>query len=127
MTVTAGDRAMPVVAGWHPCFRPDLRLAVDPVELWERDATGIPTGRLVATTDGPWDDAMHLRSDPRLVGPDVALTLRSDCPVWVVYDEDPSLVCVEPQSDAPDAFNRDPRVLEPGEDLQISFTMEWTT
>ena len=72
MTVTAGDRAMPVVAGWHPCFRPDLRLAVDPVELWERDATGIPTGRLVPTADGPWDDAMHLRADPRLVGPDVA-------------------------------------------------------
>ena len=127
MTVTAGDQVMPVMAGWHPCFRPPVRLDVDAAELWERDAAGIPTGQLVPPPERPWDDAVHLRTDPRLVWPDgPEVTLRSSCPVWVVYDQDPRLVCVEPQTDAPDAFNREPLTVEPGEQLEITLHIDWT-
>ena len=132
MTVTAADKAMPVMAGWHPCFR--RRLATgDPAELdlraaamWARDGTGIPTGRLVPVPTGPWDDAFDGVEEPRITWPGaLALTLRSSCPVWVAYDQDPRLVCVEPQSDAPDAFNREPAVLEPGEQLTVTFQLDW--
>ncbi|MCY3889559.1 MAG: hypothetical protein OXG50_06640 [bacterium] len=44
---------------------------------------------------------------------------------WVMYDERPDLVCVEPQSRAPDAFNRDPEVLEPGETLSVWMKISW--
>jgi hypothetical protein len=95
--------------------------------MWARDDTGIPTGRLVPVPAGPWDDAFTgLRTDPGLRWPGtLSVRLRSSCPVWVVYDQDPRLVCVEPQTDAPDAFNRDPTVLEPGERLEITMTIEW--
>ena len=135
MTIAAGDRPMPIVAGWHPCFRRHLdrggevAVAFDATCMWERDASGIPNGELVSVPVGPWDDCFGgLSGPPRLEWPGaVALTLRSECPVWVVYDQDPRLVCVEPQSDAPDAFNREPGVVAPGDELQIRLTMEWST
>ncbi len=134
MVVTAGDRAMPVVAGWHPCFRTRLdrggpaRLAITPTLMWERDATGIPTGRQVPVPAPPWDDAFSdLRPEPRITWPGaVELALGSTCPVWVVYDQDPRLLCVEPQTDAPDAFNREPTVLAPGGRLTLAFTIGWS-
>lgn len=133
MTVTAVDRAMPVVAGWHPCFRRRLA-AGDPAEIdvgatamWERDATGIPTGRQGPVPPGPWDDAFAGADQPTVTWPGaLAVTLRSSCPVWVVYDQDPRLVCVEPQTDAPDAFNRQPVVLDPGEALALSLDLAWS-
>lgn len=134
MVVTATERAMPVMAGWHPCFRPQLvrggpaRLAITPTKMWERDTSGIPTGVQVPVPVGPWDDAFSgLASDPRITWPDaVELDLRSSGPVWVVYDQDPRLLCVEPQTDAPDAFNREPEVLAPGDRLTATFTIGWT-
>jgi aldose 1-epimerase len=125
---------MPVLAGWHPCFRPRLdrggaaRLAIDPTTMWARDQTGIPTGREIPVPAGPWDDAFSgLSSDPRITWPGaVGLHLSSSASVWVVYDQDPRLLCVEPQTDAPDAFNRDPTVLEPGEELEVEFRIGWT-
>lgn len=44
---------------------------------------------------------------------------------WVVYNEDPVLVCVEPQSDVPDAFNRDPMTLEAGATLDVWMKISW--
>ena len=133
MTVTAAEHAMPVMVGWHPCFRRRLddgaaaQLTVPAKSMWERDASGIPTGSRVPVPAGPWDDAFaDLREDPRLSWPGaIEVTLRSSCPVWVVYDEDPRLVCIEPQTDAPDAFNRDPAVLEPGESLRADLQITW--
>lgn len=133
MTVTAGERSMPVVAGWHPCFRrrlddgADLELTVAAGSMWERDAAGIPTGRLVPVPPGPWDDCFAgVVGDPCVRWPGVLeLALRSACPAWVVYDQDPRLVCVEPQTDAPDAFNRAPLVLAPGERLELALALVW--
>jgi aldose 1-epimerase len=133
MTVTAAEQAMPVMVGWHPCFRRRLddgeaaHLTIPARAMWERDDAGIPTGRQVPVTAGPWDDAFtELDEDPRISWPGaVEVTLRSSCPVWVVYDEDPRLVCVEPQTDAPDAFNREPAVLEPGGSLRAHVQVTW--
>lgn len=134
MTVTAAERAMPVMAGWHPCFRRRLatggpaELDVGATALWERDDTGIPTGRQVAVPPGPWDDAFAGADQPTVTWPGaLAVTLRSSCPVWVVYDQDPRLVCVEPQTDAPDAFNRQPAALEPGDRLTVTMAIGWST
>ncbi|MEY4176348.1 MAG: hypothetical protein RI900_3513, partial [Actinomycetota bacterium] len=45
---------------------------------------------------------------------------------WVVYDEQPGLLCVEPQSGPPDAFNIGGATrLEPGELLQRTMTIGW--
>jgi aldose 1-epimerase len=134
LTVTASDQPMPVVLGWHPCFRSVLgrgdraRVALVAASMWERDVAGIPTGRLVPMAPGPWDDCFTgLRSDPRITWPGaLEVTLRSAATAWVVYDQDPRMVCVEPQTDAPDAFNREPTVLEPGQRRQIRLIMEWS-
>lgn len=134
MTVTAADAAMPVMAGWHPCFRRRLDggdpavLDVAAAALWERDESGIPTGRQVPVPPGPWDDAFAGLEEPGITWPGaVAVTLRSTAPVWVVYDRDPRLVCIEPQTDAPDAFNREPTVLEPGDRLTVTMAIGWST
>jgi aldose 1-epimerase len=134
MTVTAGARAMPVVVGWHPCFRSVFdgvrgRVDLAATSMWERDVAGIPTGRLVPVPPGPWDDCFTgLRADPRITWPGaLEVTLRSACPTWVAYDQDPRLVCVEPQTDAPDAFNREPAVLDAGQRLDLTFTIAWRT
>ena len=135
MTVTAAEQAMPVVMGWHPCFRRRLdtgeaaQLTVPATSMWERDASGIPTGQQVPVPVGPWDDAIAgLRADPRITWPGaVEVTLRSGCSVWVVYDQDPRLVCVEPQTDVPDAFNRDPAVVEPGRSLRARLEIGWSS
>ena len=135
MTITAVEQAMPVVMGWHPCFRRGLdsgepaQLAVPATSMWERDPSGIPTGRQVPVPAGPWDDAFTgLRDDPRITWPGaIEVTLRSSCDVWVVYDQDPRLVCVEPQTGAPDAFNREPTVLEPGHSLRAHLEISWSS
>lgn len=54
-----------------------------------------------------------------------SIWLESSMNSWVMYDERPDLVCVEPQSRAPDAFNRDPEVLEPGETLSVWMKISW--
>lgn len=135
MAVTAAEHAMPAMVGWHPCFRRRLdrgegaQLTVPATLMWERDATGIPTGHQVQAPAGPWDDAFSgLRAAPQVTWPGaVEITLRSSCPVWVVNDQDPRLVCVEPQTDAPDAFNREPTVLDPGATLAAHVAIAWST
>lgn len=53
------------------------------------------------------------------------MRLESDMTSWVVCNEDPVQVCVEPQSDAPDAFNRDPMTLEAGATLDVWMKISW--
>jgi len=133
LTVTAGRQSMPVLAGWHPWFRRFLstgaegRLSFDAAKMYELDGVGIPTGKLVAPTQGPWDDCFtELKSKPAIRWPGVLeLTLESSCTHWVVYDKPPHAICVEPQTDAPDSFNRDALVLEAGRTLEATFTIRW--
>jgi aldose 1-epimerase len=127
----AAAEPMPASVGWHPWFRRSLdgvgqvRLGFEPGAMFERDAEGIPSGRLVSPTAGPWDDCFtDLRTDPRLAWPGgPELTISSSCADWVVFNQRDDALCVEPQSAPPDAVNLGPTVVEPGEPLVA--TMEW--
>ena len=47
-----------------------------------------------------------MRGVPTVSWEDVLqITIESDAPYWVVYDQDPEGVCIEPQSAPPDAAN----------------------
>lgn len=129
----AADEPMPAWMGWHPWFRrrldegPEVELSFEPGAMFDRDAEGIPTGRLVPPPAGPWDDCFtNLAADPRLSwrgGPE--LTISSSCDEWVVFNQRDDALCVEPQSASPDAVNLDPdaTLVEPGAPLTV--TMEW--
>ncbi len=131
--LTAGDRPMPAMVGWHPWFRrvltggAEAELRFGASSMYELDDHSIPTGRLVEPPPGPWDNCFtDVTEEPSITWPGtLRLDLSSSCSHWVIYDQMPHALCAEPQSDAPDAFNRDPLVLEPGEVLAEDFTISW--
>ena len=132
--VTADDRSMPVVLGWHPCFRrcleQDRPVAVDfaPGRWWVRGADGLPTGETATPPSGPWDDCFDgVERAPTLTWPSrLTVTLEADTGTWVVYDERDHTVCVEPQTAPPDAFNKGgAKILAPGEPTALRFTIAW--
>jgi aldose 1-epimerase len=128
LTVGNEVRTMPAVIGFHPCFRGGAEAVFQPTEMWQRDDFGIPDGRLVPVTSGPWDDAFEVHDPLRVVWPDLELTLTAETTTWVVYDHDPRLTCVEPQTDAPDAFNRRrPTTVGPAQPLSLALELRWST
>ncbi|MEZ5407163.1 MAG: hypothetical protein R2761_04000 [Acidimicrobiales bacterium] len=128
-----GSAPMPASIGWHPWFRrrvagAEAQLRFPAASMFELDPDGIPTGRLVPPPPGPWDDCFtDLAGPPVIAWPGVAeLTLTSSCRCWVVYDRPAHALCVEPQTDAPDAVNRLPRCeLAAGETLTAWFEIRW--
>ena len=135
MTVSADSSAFPCVMGWHPWFRRRLsdRGAVavqfDAAEMYERGPNGLPTGRRVPPSSGPWDDCFTaVQANPRLVWPEgIAVDIESTCAHWVVYDEPEHAVCIEPQSAPPDAFNLGGcAVARPGQPVVHTMRLRWT-
>lgn len=136
LSVTA-EREMPVMVGWHPWFNrhlggPDGRaveaeLSFRARSMYELDDRAIPTGRLVEPGPRPWDNCFtEVAEGPVLAWPGlVTLRLTSSCDHWVVYDQPGHALCVEPQSAAPDVFNRQPPVLAAGERFEAWFRLEW--
>jgi aldose 1-epimerase len=132
---------MPAVIGWHPWFRRILcgtsaapmapsepaGLQFEAERMYERGPDGLPTGRLVGPSAGPWDDCFTgVGTPPRLVWPGrLALSLRSTCDHWVIYSEPDHAICVEPQTGPPDSVNLAPRVTLPGAPLSASMTWHW--
>lgn len=143
LEVRATRTAMPVVVGWHPWFRrrlcrPDgsestgVELDIRAEAMLEVDPPGIPTGRLLPPSAGPWDDTfVGLDSPPVVRWPEVLeVTVDSpDASHWVVYTEEPFGVCVEPQTGPPNGLNRDAaggaRVLESGQALVAGASISW--
>lgn len=133
LIVTAGSVPMPAMAGWHPWFRRGLlsgeeaSFTFDAESMYELDTAAIPTGVLIEPPPGPWDNCFTgLRSAPRITWADaVELTLTSSCTDWVLYDQPTHAICIEPQSAAPDSFNRTPHILAPGESLEATFNLSW--
>jgi galactose mutarotase-like enzyme len=132
----AGHRPMPVVLGWHPCFRRRLtsdgdtpvQLLFDPARVWARGADGLPSGERGPVPPGPWDDCFDGVTTPPVLrwpgGP--TLTLTADTDTWVVYDERDDVLCVEPQTGPPDAFNLGAATtLDPGEATRLALTLSW--
>ena len=141
------DVAMPASLGWHPWFRRrlsgragHLRPASAPVELGfdaatmlVRDADGMPSGATTAPTPRPWDDCFTDVAHPPVVWwPDrLRLEIEADAAFWVVYDERPYAICVEPQTDPPDFVNlaaaagAEPTSVEPGRPLAVTMRWRW--
>ena len=129
---------MPVVLGWHPWFRRMIDGSGAEVDfearwMYARGADGLPNGATIAPTPRPWDDAFtDLVIPPRLTWPGIArLDIRSDAPIWVVFDERPDGICIEPQTGPPDAFNLataigiDPPTATPDGPVSIAMAWRW--
>lgn len=140
LTVTLAVEAsqdMPVMVGWHPWFNrylpgPDgamveARLRFTARSMYELDEVAIPTGRLVPPPPGPWDNCFtDVVDGPVIEWPGlIDVRLTSSCDNWVVYTEPEHALCVEPQSAAPDSFNREPDVVRAGERLEAWFRLAW--
>ena len=94
--------------------------------MYVRDDVGIPTGELVPTPPGPWDDCFVEPTDPiELRFDGLTVTISSDCDHWVVYDQPAHATCVEPQTGPPDGPNLAPVRLESGETLSRSMRIAW--
>lgn len=130
LAVTAGERAMPAVIGWHPCFRPASTLETSFTSMYRRDAEGVAIDELVDVAPLPWDDCFVAGpTPPRLVVDGITVVVETDCDHCVVYTEDPSATCVEPQSGPPDAFHGvgpGPEVLRAGQTLRRTMTWRLT-
>lgn len=135
MTVTAGDRTMPLTVGWHPWFVRHLdgvgaRVALAAGRMLERDTDGLPTHRWTTPSAEPWDDCFtDLSATPAVVWPGLGrVEVTSDLDHVVVFTEHPEGVCVEPQSGPPDEANHaEPRVVRAGESFRCTATLRWTS
>jgi aldose 1-epimerase len=133
--VLEADEPMPAWLGWHPWLRREIggataQLGFSAERMYERDQAGLPTGELASPSQRPWDDAfVGVRSPIRLTWPGVlSLEIDATADVWVVYDERPYAICLEPQTAPPDAVNLaniDVPVAEPGHPVSMSMSWRW--
>lgn len=131
LSVRAAE-AMPVWIGIHPWFRRvlddgrELSYSFDAELMYLRGPDGIPTGELVPVPQGPWDDCFAGVSEARLGWGDLGLVVTASSDIWVVFDERPEAVCVEPQTAPPDAVRLGAaHWLSPGEEhaLDVLFSV----
>lgn len=133
--VHAGDRPMPAIVGWHPWFPRrlgaggELELELQAGGMLLRGPDGLPTGEVVPVPPGPWDDAFVGVAQPVVVRWPGAIELEISSPGsawWVVYDERPEAICVEPQTGPPNGLSSgELTVVEPGRPLVASMTLAW--
>jgi aldose 1-epimerase len=130
------DDPMPAWLGWHPWFKREVgganaELDFTADRMYARGPDGLPTGELVPPGPRPWDDAfVGVRSPIRLNWPGVlSLELTATADVWVVYDERPYAICLEPQTAPPDAINlpnAEMPIAEPGRPASITMSWRWS-
>jgi aldose 1-epimerase len=130
LSVEADDGAVfPASVGWHPWFAKPDRLVVHPIAMFEQDEFGLPTGRLIAPPQPPWDDCFINRAPVELhygrrLAPLVTVS-SPDCEHWVIYDKPQHATCVEPQSGPPDALNVRPELATSTHPLRRTMTIDW--
>lgn len=132
--VLESGEEQPVVLGYHPWFRRrldrggDAQVHLDAVRQYLRGDDGLPTGELVEPRAGPHDDCfLGVRSAPRVVWPGaLELVLESPADHWVLFDERPEAVCVEPQTGPPDAVRLGRADVVPaGGSLELRLGLRW--
>lgn len=136
MTVKA-DQSSPVIMGWHPWFRRTLegssvRWSVDSATMAVRDgAFASGEWRDIADTQGPYDDAFKVPSKRvDITWPGVmSLSVQSSHPWFVIFDQADDAICVEPQTQFPNAWI-DPvageaELARPGVDLHLDTKWRW--
>ena len=108
-----GDCDLPAWLGFHPWFPRELErggsaeIEFNAEKMFVKDKEGLPNGEFTEPGRGPWDDCFtEVRGTPSIAWEDVVqISIESDAPYWVVYNEDSDGVCVEPQTAPPDAAN----------------------
>jgi len=133
LSVHAADQSMPASCGWHPWWRRTMPNGVEAQldlragAMYRRDDEHIAVPEFLRPPPpGPWDDCFtELESPPVVRWADIEVTIESDCPDVVVFDELPEAVCVEPQSGPPDALNLGPFVVERDRPLETTTTWRW--
>lgn len=122
---------VPCILGFHPWFAKTvgngipLTLDVDLTHMVERRGR-LPTGRLTAVSEPPWDDCFLAASNPVLRwGDQVAIELSASTSWWVIYTEPDNATCVEPQTAPPDAFAH-PRLQPASARWPTSLTLQMT-
>jgi len=137
-----GPSVVPVGLGIHPWFRGGA-VEVPARELWPT-VDAIPVGPPQPVT--PETDLRERRVPPPLdhcftgleaataTVPGCELSWSSECRHIVVYSEDPRWVCVEPVTNANDAFNLEARgvggtgthIVDPGEVFAVRYSFRWS-
>ena len=108
-----GDCDLPAWLGFHPWFPRELErggsaeIEFNAEKMFIKDKEGLPNGEFTEPGRGPWDDCFtEVRGTPSIVWENVVqISIESDAPYWVVYNEDSDGVCIEPQTAPPDAAN----------------------
>jgi aldose 1-epimerase len=112
--VRAVNEAFPVVLGWHPWFARQLVRGAEAIWVLEADVMAerggdhLPTGELITAevARGPFDDAFRVPGGAAAIRWPGALSIQvSSAPWFVVFDERPEWVCLEPQSGPPNGIN----------------------
>lgn len=132
------DEVTPAILGWHPWFHRTIHGAS---ASWSsKDATvstrvdAFPTDEWSSLADrpGPYDDAFHCptrRVDIEWPGV-ISLSVESSHPWFVMFDELPDALCVEPQTQIPNAWNDpiagEPETAQPGSDLTLFTRWRWS-
>ena len=133
------DEPMPAAMGWHPWFPREITgpggAKAGPIEIdakpgltYAHDDEGVPSGALVPPPDHPWNYCFRdLAASPRVRWPGaLELLIESDCTHWVIYEEEPQAVCVEPWTAPPNSPNMpSPRIVTPDEPLTATMTWRW--
>lgn len=133
LSVISSGPAFPAACGWHPWFRRRLarggeaRLGFHPRAIYQRDQDGMP-GALVPPTPPPWDDCFKGVQQPvTITWSDVlTLSIQADVDHWVIYNERPEAICIEPQTGPPNALNIAPRFVTPENPLRAKMTLSWS-
>lgn len=132
ISVHALKQEFPAVVGWHPWFRRCLdgsstaQWGALATERLVRGDDHLPTGDRVGflAGDGPFDDALVVPDGRGWIawpgGP--TIEIDSTATWFVVYDERPDAVCIEPQSGPPDGLDGSHGMAAPGRPLSLSVT-----
>ena len=113
LEVIAKDETFPSVVGWHPWFQRTIA-GVDAIwtlsepKLAERRDDYSFTGQLVDLTapHGTFDDAFRSNGSACIAWPGVMrIDIVNSHPWFVVFDREPTLLCIEPQTGPPNGIN----------------------
>lgn len=137
LSVTS-DEACPAVVGWHPWFPKNLRGAH---AQWSA-RRGRMASRVGAFPSEPWidldqalgpfDNSFEIPDrEVDIIWPGVlGLRVESSHPWFVIFDELPDALCVEPQSQIPNAWQSplagEAQCVKPGAPLTLTTRWVWT-
>lgn len=131
LEVTAGERTSHAIVGWHPWFVSTLdgaagRWSAPAATMLMRDSDGMPTQQHVSAPAADLDDVLYVSDHSMTLawGGQYALVIENSHPWFVVYDQRPGFICVEPQTAPPNAVNE--AVLASVTTTPIRMQTRWT-